>query len=32
MSDDAKKILTALIRGLKYMVSLLEKVLKGEDI
>ena len=32
MSDDVKKILTAIIRGLKYTVSLLEKVLKGEDI
>ncbi len=32
MSDDGKKIVKALIRGLKYTISLLEKVLKGEDI
>lgn len=29
MSDDAKKIVKILIRGLKYTVSLLENLLKG---
>jgi len=32
VSDDTKKLIKALIRGLKYTVSLLEKVLKGEEI
>lgn len=32
MSEDSKRICRALIRGLKYTVTLLEKVLKGEDI
>jgi len=32
MSDDAKQIIKALIRGLKFTVSLLEKVLKGEKV
>lgn len=32
MSEDTKQIITAIIRGLKYTVSLLEKVLHGEKI
>jgi hypothetical protein len=32
MSDDMKQIITAIIRGLKYTVTLLEKVLRGEKI
>lgn len=32
MGDDTKMIITAIIRGLKYTISLLEKVLRGESI
>lgn len=32
MSDDVKQIIRALIRGLKFTVSLLEKVMAGERI
>ena len=32
MSEDAKLIIRALIRGLKFTVSLMEKLLKGEKI
>lgn len=32
MSEDSKQIIRALIRGLKFTVSLLEKVLKGEAV
>lgn len=32
MSEDSKQIIKALIRGLKFTVSLLEKVLAGEKI
>jgi len=32
MSEDIKQIIRALIRGLKFTVSLLEKVLAGEKI
>lgn len=32
MSDDTKLIITALIRGFKFTIGLLEKVLKGEKI
>ncbi len=32
MTIDNKQILTALIRGLKFTVSMLEKVLKGEKV
>jgi hypothetical protein len=32
MSDDVKQIIRALIRGLKFTVSLLEKVMAGEKI
>jgi hypothetical protein len=32
MSDDSKQIIRAIIRGLKFTVSLLEKVLAGEKI
>lgn len=32
MSEDIKQIIRALIRGLKFTVSLLEKVMAGEKI
>ena len=32
MSDDVKQIIRALIRGMKFTVSLLEKVMAGEKI
>jgi hypothetical protein len=32
MSDETRQIIVALIRGLKFTVGLLEKVLKGEKI
>ena len=32
MSEDSKQIIRAIIRGLKFTVSLLEKVLAGEKI
>jgi hypothetical protein len=32
MSDEMKLFITAVIRGLKFMVSLLEKILRGEPI
>ena len=32
MSEESKQIIRALIRGFKFTVSLLEKVLKGEKI
>ena len=32
MSDETKQMIKAIIRGLKFTVSLLEKVLKGEQI
>jgi hypothetical protein len=32
MSDDVRQIIRALIRGLKFTVSLLEKVMAGEKI
>ncbi len=32
MSDEVKQIIRALIRGFKFTVSLLEKVLKGEKV
>ncbi len=32
MSEDVKQIIRALIRGLKFTVSLLEKVMAGEKI
>jgi hypothetical protein len=32
MSEDSKQIIRAIIRGLKFTVSLLEKVLSGEKI
>jgi hypothetical protein len=32
MSDDVRQIIRAIIRGLKFTVSLLEKVLAGEKI
>jgi hypothetical protein len=32
MSDEAKQIIRALIRGMKFTCSLLEKVLKGEKV
>lgn len=32
MSEDSKQIIRAIIRGLKFTVSLLEKVLAGEPI
>ncbi len=32
MSEDSKQIIRALIRGFKFTISLLEKVLKGEKV
>jgi hypothetical protein len=32
MSEDVKQIIRAIIRGLKFTVSLLEKVMAGEKI
>ena len=32
MSEDAKQIILALIRGLKFTISMLEKVMKGEKV
>lgn len=32
MSEDIKQIIRALIRGMKFTISLLEKVLTGEKI
>jgi hypothetical protein len=32
MSDESKQIIRALIRGMKFTISLLEKVLKGEKV
>jgi len=32
MSNETKQLIKALIRGLKFTVSLLEKVLKGEEV
>jgi len=32
MSDEMKQLIKAIIRGLRFTVSLLEKVLKGEPI
>jgi len=32
MTDEGKQIVTAIIRGLKLTVTLLEKLLKGEKI
>jgi hypothetical protein len=32
MTEDSKQIIRAIIRGLKYTVSLLEKILAGEKI
>jgi hypothetical protein len=32
LNPDTKQLIRALIRGLKYTVSLLEKVLKGEEV
>lgn len=32
MSEDAKQIIKAIIRGMKFTISLLEKVLAGEKI
>jgi hypothetical protein len=32
MSNDTKMIIKALIRGMKFTISLLEKVLKGEEV
>jgi hypothetical protein len=32
MSSDAKQIIKALIRGMKFTISLLEKVLRGEEV
>jgi len=32
MTEDSKQIIRAIIRGLKFTVSLLEKVLAGEKI
>lgn len=32
MSNESKQIIRALIRGLKFTVSLLEKVARGEEI
>jgi len=32
MSPDVRRLVKALIRGLKFTVSLLEKVLKGEEV
>ena len=32
MSEDAKQLITVLIRGFKFTVSLLEKLLRGEPV
>ena len=32
VSEDAKRIIKALIRGLKFTISLLEKVQRGEEV
>jgi hypothetical protein len=32
MTEETKQLIRALIRGLKYTVSLLEKVMKGEKV
>jgi hypothetical protein len=32
MSEESKQIIRAIIRGLKFTVSLLEKIIKGEPI
>lgn len=32
MSEETKQIIRALIRGLKFTVSLLEKIMKGEKV
>ncbi len=32
MSDDVRQIIRALIRGMKFTISLLEKVMAGEKI
>jgi len=32
MSNDTKMFIKALIRGMKFTISLLEKVLKGEEV
>jgi hypothetical protein len=32
MSDEMKQLITAIIRGLKFTVSLLEKVMRGEPV
>jgi len=32
MNSDVKKIIKALIRGFKFIISLLEKVLRGEEV
>jgi len=32
MSPETKQLIKALIRGMKFTVSLLEKVLKGEEV
>lgn len=32
MTEETKQIIRALIRGLKFTISLLEKVLKGEKV
>jgi hypothetical protein len=32
MSDETKQLIKAIIRGIKFTISLLEKVLKGEPV